>query len=973
MLKEKFFVVALREHNYLGHILNAYFVQNEPKKDFFVNTESVKGENEKSLISYQKEIVRLINQFSDSELLRVFSKKKKISIQDFFTSMDSEFFNIRIQPYLENRIRKILDIILINKIPFYYRTSANIHRDDEIILSDSKAEAVFNFIKEADYTKYFLSIRQNGSEMSLLDAHFLALVKEPAYALINSKLYYFTDIDSNKLKPFLNKEFVRINKSAEKAYYEKFVLRAMQRYSVNAKGFNIEYFDNEPEMRLIFSTALNGKFSFIPHFYYGENYFLPKNKQNIKVWLESNGDEYKFFRLERNIDKEKEWLQKLKDFDLFEQTENNYFVDFTQQFDNLKDYNYEVINWLNDRKHEIEQLNIQIVHNYELEKFYTSSIQLQVETKKKNDWFDIYAIVNLKGYEISFIKLKENILSGNREYKLPDGKIIILPKVWFEKFSSIFEVSKEIMGHLHIDKHHAILLEDIEEIDASYFKSLQSIYTKKTAIIESPKGLKASLRTYQQDGFSWMVSLMNENLGACLADDMGLGKTVQTLALLQFLKEKIDKSAKKKQQLSLFDTASLQSNESFLALVVMPTSLVYNWINEIEQFIPENKVMVYGGSNRDLKIKNIRDFDIIISSYGVIRNDFEKLQNINFDVVVLDESQYIKNPSSKIYKAVESINASKKIVLTGTPIENSLSDLWAQINFINPGLLGNFNYFKEKFLYQIEKHNDEHVKQKFKKLVTPFILRRTKREVAKDLPELTEQTRYCELSEEHQEIYDAEKSKIRNYILSSKMDSDFWKKSGTQIFQSISRLRQLANHVELVFPEKNIESEKFVEIFRVIDAIIKENNKVLIFSSYVKILRLFEKYFVDNNQQYSLLTGDMSKNEREKNIQIFQKNANVNTFLLSIKAGGVGLNLTEADYVIIIDPWWNPATEAQAISRAHRIGQTNNILAYRFISKNTIEQKIQILQNKKRNLSQDVLNLEKDLQLNAEEIKALFE
>ncbi len=974
MISEKLFIVAVREHNYLGHILNAYFIDKKEPKEFFTEIESVKGENEKNLNLHQREIVRLISQFSDSEILRVFSKKKKISIQDFFTGIEKAFFEERIQPYLESRIKKILDIIISHQIPLYYKSATNIHKDDKIVTHAESSQAVFNFIKDNNHTKYFLSIIQNHKEKSLLHASFLVLVNQPAYVILNNTLFFFSDIDSKKLLPFFSKEYISISQSAEAAYYEKFVLQSLKHYQVRANGFEILKLEQSPELKLQLNTIISGQYGLIPTLHYGEKSFYAKDKAEKLVWMEKTENNYRFFVLERNSNEENLLINHLKELGLQEISDNNFALSKLQNGQNPEELNYELLNWLSNNEKNILSRKIRLVKSVFHKRYYTSEIKLHFETKKENDWFDIYANVLIDGIEIPFIKFKKNLLQGIREYQLPDGRIVILPKAWFEKYGVLLEVSKEIMGHLRIEKHHSLLINHIEEIDQNYFQSLQRIYNKKPQTIEKPAPLQATLRQYQQEGFSWLAMLMEENLGACLADDMGLGKTLQTLALIEYLSIKSKNASAPNtgaEQLSIFEEK--QDALNFQSLIIMPTSLLYNWQNEINRFLPGKKVLLYSGFEREQKWSRISKYDIILSSYGVVRNDYEKLEKYKFNLIILDESQNIKNPGSKIYQAIETLNAQHKIVLTGTPIENSLSDLWAQMNFINPGLLGTLNYFKEKFLQPIEKKRDEAAINKFKKLVNPFILRRTKREVAGDLPELTEQLRYIELSEEHLEIYNREKSKIRNFIMEGEQESDFWRKSKIQIFQSISKLRQLANHAALVFPEKEVESEKFNEIFRILDEIILENNKVLVFSSYIKILSIFEHYLKKTNQSYALLTGAMKKEERQQNIDKFQNNEEILVFLLSIKAGGVGLNLTAADYVLIVDPWWNPAVESQAINRAHRIGQKNNILVYRFISKETIEQKIQILQNKKRNLSQDVLTLEKDLQLNNDELKALFE
>jgi SNF2 family DNA or RNA helicase len=313
----------------------------------------------------------------------------------------------------------------------------------------------------------------------------------------------------------------------------------------------------------------------------------------------------------------------------------------------------------------------------------------------------------------------------------------------------------------------------------------------------------------------------------------------------------------------------------------------------------------------------------------------------------------VKNPSSKTYKSVLKLNSKYKLVLTGTPIENSLSDLWSQMNFLNKGMLGNLAFFRRYFITPIEKHNKKEPQEKLQILIRPFILRRTKEEVAKDLPPLMEQVVLCEMAGSQQKTYEREKSIIRNSILSS-MEENGVNKSAMIILQGLTKLRQLANHPQLLENSTEAESGKFEEIFLMLENLMAEKHKVLIFSSFVKHLELLKTKIEQNQWKYSMLTGQTSN--RGEVIRQFQEEPDNRIFLISLKAGGVGLNLTGADYVFIIDPWWNPAAENQAISRAHRIGQKKHVFVYRFITENSIEEKIQLLQGRKNSLAEQFIN-----------------
>ncbi len=337
----------------------------------------------------------------------------------------------------------------------------------------------------------------------------------------------------------------------------------------------------------------------------------------------------------------------------------------------------------------------------------------------------------------------------------------------------------------------------------------------------------------------------------------------------------------------------------------------------------------------------------------------------------MDESQTIKNADSKIFQAITELKAQHRIVLTGTPIENSLTDLWSQIEFINPGLLGTLGFFRQYFSNPIEKDNNEERRDKLKRLIQPFILRRTKQEVATDLPPITEQIRLCSMSDEQKNYYEEEKSKVRNEILDN-IDQFGVEKSSMVVLNALMRLRQIANHPVMVDKGYTSDSGKFEEVCESIENMVTENHKVLIFSSFVKHLDLFKDYFEKNNIRYSMLTGETRN--REEVVANFQNNENNRFFLISLKAGGVGLNLTAADYVFVLDPWWNPAAEMQAINRAHRIGQTNKVFVYRFISAETVEEKIVKLQERKSELADVFINSNNPFKaLSRENILELFE
>jgi SNF2 family DNA or RNA helicase len=445
---------------------------------------------------------------------------------------------------------------------------------------------------------------------------------------------------------------------------------------------------------------------------------------------------------------------------------------------------------------------------------------------------------------------------------------------------------------------------------------------------------------------------------------MGLGKTIQAIALLQSYKidnlkheeEIITVDANK--QLGLFDTSndiSVKPKALMPSLIVMPLSLIHNWENEISKFSPDMRVYKHIGINRTENPSLFSRYDIVLTTYGTVRNDIEMINGFQFQYLILDESQQIKNPFSKNYAAIKQVNALHKLILSGTPIENSLNDLWSQFSIINPGLLGSFTFFKNEFTIPIEKNKNTESQETLKSLINPFILRRTKDEVAKELPPLTEKYHYCEMTESQRSIYETKKSEIRNLMFEN-IEKTGIPKSKFIILSGLMKLRLLASHPVLASKDYLFDSGKFQEVIRNLEKLKAENHKVLIFSQFVKHLKLFKNYFDNVFYPYSFLSGDTEYKSRIAAIDNFHNNPNNQFFLISLKAGGLGLNLTAADYVFVLDPWWNPSVEMQAINRAHRIGQEKKVMAYKFITKDTIEEKIIILQQKKQRLAIDFIN-----------------
>ena len=440
--------------------------------------------------------------------------------------------------------------------------------------------------------------------------------------------------------------------------------------------------------------------------------------------------------------------------------------------------------------------------------------------------------------------------------------------------------------------------------------------------------------------------------GGILADDMGLGKTLQVLA---FLQQQTDK-------------------KMGVNLVVVPTTLLFNWENELKKFAPKLKAHYYYGNEREKDTSAFSNFDLIITTYGILVRDILVLSRFRFNYAVLDESQAIKNPASHRYKAACLINARNNIALTGTPIENSTFDLFAQMSFINRGFFGGIQRFREDYSNPIDKEGNETIAGELNKIINPFVLRRTKEKVATELPDKTEDIIYCEMETGQRRVYDAYRNEYKNRLL-KKIDEEGMEKSTMMVLEALTRLRQICDSPALLNSDDVAEKEsvKIQELVRHI-TLKTGRHKILVFSQFVKMLALIKDELAKLNIEYEYLDGQSSSKQREQSVNNFQDNENLRVFLISLKAGGTGLNLTAADYVYIVDPWWNPAVENQAIDRCHRIGQDKKVFAYRMICKNTVEEKIMLLQDKKKKIAGDIIQTDESIlkKLNQNDIRELF-
>ena len=974
------FIIGLTEHRYLGTIFQPFFI--ERKEKFYSVVQLVKMRDLKNadyeFKPYEKQLVTLIEKYSDEMLMKKFSRAENVS--SFYTGLNKSFFEKQVSPFIEKVMFEVAGILMLCPVRLLKKDSkyANLYGEDEILVPPFFAKPVFFFQRNEKFTRYQLKVFLDSKELLLQSRTLKIITNEPCLMLYNNQLVAFEKLNAKRLMPFFEKSAVEVQNSIEEKYYSGFVLNTIRQFDVVAEGFEIETAEAAKKAILTLEVNLQYQPAFTLKFEYGTEQFSPNSSKKIAVDLKKRAGSFVFRKTIRDFNWEKTTLENIIKLGLHD--ENGFYRIKGAELLETSNSWYFFVNWLNANKPELEKRGIWVEQKKLEKNFFTGKQELTLQTTTKGDWFDVYAMVRFGQFQIPFIKLKKYILNDIREFELPNGEIAVLPEEWFTRYKGILPFAKQNGENLRFNKHHFNLLNQvIKGTDKSVFQKFWSLTENEKEPVVLPQKLKAKLRSYQEEGFWWMFALYKNGMGGCLADDMGLGKTLQTLTLLLKLKrekQKIEVKSKllNNAQLALFTNE--KQTEEFVqpaSLIIVPTSLVHNWENEIKKFTPNLSLYKHVGSQRKkaVEMESLAAFyDIIITTYGTVRNDSEFLKNTRFFYLVLDESQSIKNPASKTYKAVTGLKSNYKLVITGTPIENSLSDLWSQMNFLNPGLLGNLAFFRRFFITPIEKHGNQDQQQKLQLLIKPFILRRKKVEVAKDLPPLMEEIRICEMEPEQQKLYEQEKSLIRNTILSA-IEKDGINKSQFLVLQGLTKLRQLANHPSLLEKESEDGSGKFAEIFRMLENLVAENHKVLIFSSFVTHLELLENRIIAEKWKYSKLTGQTTN--REKVIKQFQDDENNRIFLISLKAGGVGLNLTGADYVFIIDPWWNPAAENQAINRAHRIGQDKHVFVYRFITQNTIEEKIQKLKERKSSLADKFINSNNPFEkITKEELVDLF-
>ncbi len=577
------------------------------------------------------------------------------------------------------------------------------------------------------------------------------------------------------------------------------------------------------------------------------------------------------------------------------------------------------------------------------------------------DWFDVQAIVQYEDQQVNFNEIRKALKRGERYIKLADGSIGQIPEEWLEKYKHLFALAEETVDGLRVSDLQLSLLDEL--LAEAETKNIAPEYQAKRERLRGfehiqsrplPQGFRGELRPYQKAGYDWLYFLREYGFGGILADDMGLGKTIQALAFLLSLKE-----------------GGLLPHP---ALLIVPKSLLVNWQRESERFAPDLRLLQFTGQTRKKEPARFDEYDVVITTYGTMLRDIEFLRQYRFAYAILDESQAIKNPLAQSSKAARLLDAEHRLCLTGTPVENNVFELWSQFAFLNPGLLGSLDYFKSEFASAIERRDgaSQPTAQLLRKMIYPFILRRTKEQVAPELPPRTERIIYTDLEATQRKLYQKTRDYYRSLLLGLLEESGDVNDIRFKILEGLLRLRQACIHPRLVDPAYRGESAKFEILLETLGTLQEEGHKALVFSQFVQTLSLLREQMDARGLAYAYLDGQTQN--RQAQVDRFQSDPSVPFFLISLKAGGVGLNLTAADYVLHIDPWWNPAVEMQAADRAHRIGQDKPVFIYKFIARDTVEERILQLQERKRQLVEQLISAESSFfkSLTKEDVQALF-
>lgn len=929
------FNFSVRQH--INFSLQPLAISNKKGKASFEKLTLSKKENLAYLKALPDKEYLLFEQLTDEQMQKHLVREGHIGLATYSAwqqQMDDKAVET-LRRYYHEKLKELWPFLLQQEHIYMLKQEMNFSAKNIQKLKIGAAHPVISFkvIKEKKFITVQLVFSVDGESFSVMASpgvSYLFIISNDTYYLLEK----FEHVQLMQQFPY---GILKFPIAHQFDVLRKIVLPLQQQYDVDIdEKLQFESHKAEAQPQVMVSEYMNQYLMLRPQFVYDGHVADYDDEPDLLVQKE-NG----IHLIERDKETEKNFFERLRNLHpaFGKQLQNPfYYLPFA---DVMKD------NWFLHAIRQLQEESVTVKGMQDLKKFRynTSKPKWEMKTGSGIDWFDLEITISFGDQIVPIRDIQKAIRAGQKIVVLGNGTFGVLPEEWLQQYSLLMKMAEEENGHLRINKMHFTVIdtlhgmineEDILQELEQKKKNLQKIETITPRPVS--KQIKATLRPYQQSGFNWLQVLDELKWGGCLADDMGLGKTLQAICFLQYIKEKHSQAT---------------------SLVICPTSLIYNWESELQKFAPALKYHIYYGGNRSFSGEHLENYDVIITSYGTMRIDIKELQQHHFYYVILDESQHIKNPDAQVTKAAQLLKAKNRLILSGTPLQNNTFDLYAQMHFLNPGFLGNKEFFKTEFATPIDKNSNSETAAQLRKLIYPFMLRRTKEQVANDLPDKTETILWCQMDKEQRAVYDDYKNYYRHQLM-NKIEEEGMSKVTIYILEGLLRLRQVCDSPVLVNDEEvnTKESIKLQELLREVQEN-TGNHKLLVFSQFTEMLTLVKNSFAENRITHLYLDGSTPAGKRKELVEQFQNDNNIKAFLVSLKAGGVGLNLTAADYVYLIDPWWNPAVEDQAIDRTHRIGQTQKVFAYKMICKDTVEEKILQLQQKKKTLSKEIISEEK--------------
>ena len=905
-----------------------------------------------------RQIATLCQELQPSSLYVRYANRKVFRHEKDFWATTDQTVKRHVKQMADQRVVAAVRIAASLGFPILYvpTEKSPLHLSDCLSLSaDEEVTPVMHFHRHAGGTTYRLQLRIGERLIDTPSDHRLTVITHtPGMFALDGHIYIMDNSFSGKLLlPFVGKAAVEIPQKLENDYFHRFILQQIARVEIHAEGFDIDDTVIKPQPCLKTGTTISGQQLLTLYFRYGTQEYPSDSKANGRVTLEETADGgFRFCRQLRNKHDERQVYELLSSMaPQLSPRGHIYFPTVAA-----------MVEWLRQHGPRLRAQGFDVVQP-STQLYYIGPLSVEQKDTWQGDWLqtDVTVVVELtssddnpegKRLRIPFRDLRDTILRGEQEYMLPTGERLIIPHEWLERYSDLLLIGP---------KRHRSQITPIQprQEEAGHAAATAEAVAGQGGAVTAPRTLRATLRPYQQTGFEWLWGNFTAQTGCCLSDEMGLGKTVQTIALLLNYKETTKDAvpARQPQPGMLFTdeemtgrgdsssegstSHSLPTMEYRASLVVAPASVIHNWKNELSRFAPSLTVCDYTGvaiKRRSKRLALMRH-DIIVTTYRTLLNDISFFAQQQFGIIVFDESQAFKTPTSHIHQAVSRLQAIHRLALSGTPVENNLMELWSLMSVLNPNLLGDSHTFQQAFVNPIARQMEESRTQLLRRLIAPYFLKRTKDQGLSDLPERQDEVVVCPMTAEQSSRYAEELSRARNEWLDPTVAAAHRQ---INVLAAIQRLRQIANG-----------EGKMGVVFEQLENLRGTGHKVLLFSEYVSLLEHVGTEMEQRGWPYALLTGQTQ--HREQVIAHFQQTAACQFFLISLKAGGVGLNLTAADYVFLLDPWWNQAAEEQAIARSHRIGQRRAVFVYRFVAADTLEEQILTLQERKQTLIDSVM------------------